>query len=350
VAAAEVPRDPVPALSPRSSPVGVLLSNVGSPQGPDTASVRAFLREFLSDPGVVDLPRALWLPILHGLVLPLRSRSSARLYARIWTEEGSPLVVISRRQRIGIEQRLGPRFRVALGMRYGKPSLAAAVAELAEAGCRSVLIAPLFPQESFSTTGSTRIAAEGLARERGLEVRTMPSFCEDEGYVRAVAGRVRAASARLQVDHHVFSFHGLPERSIAHGDPYRDECQRTARALARELRLADDRWTLAFQSRFGRRWLKPFTDEVVADLAGRGKRVLVATPGFAADCLETLEEIGIRLRESVRAAGGLEIAIVPALNDDPTWLDALAARIRASAMEKPELVAVEGFEPPTCGL
>jgi ferrochelatase len=311
----------------------VLLANVGSPDGPDPASVRRFLREFLSDPQVVELPRAVWLPILLGLVLPLRSRSSARLYARIWTAEGSPLIVNSRRQQEGLARRLGPDFRVATGMRYGAPSLAAAFAELEELGCRTVVLAPMFPQHSFSTTGS--ILAEG-ARVRSVRagrpgIRALGSFCEDAGYVRALAARVREARGNAAVDHHVFSFHGLPEKSVARGDPYRGECERTARALARELGLAEGSWTLAFQSRFGPGWLRPFTDEVARALATRVRTVLIATPGFTADCLETLEEIGIRLRETFHAAGGRDLIVAPALNEHPTWLDALAELVRRTA-------------------
>ena len=329
MAAAEVPGDPVPALNP----AGVLIANVGTPDAPDLASVRRFLREFLSDPDVVPLPRAVWLPILHGIVLPLRSRSSARLYGRIWTASGSPLLENSLRQRDGLARRLGPGFHVALGMRYGRPSIASALGELAGAGCRRIVLAPLFPQESGATSGSVRREAERAAGSvaGGIELRILGSFCEDPGYVAALADRVRTARGKSTPDHHVFSFHGLPEKLVERGDPYLGECEKTARALARALGLAEGSWTLAFQSRFGRRWLRPFTDEVVARLAARGASVLVATPGFAADCLETLEEIGIRLRETYRRAGGSELVVVPALNDHPIWLDSLACGIRDAA-------------------
>jgi ferrochelatase len=274
-----------------------------------------------------------WLPLLYGVILPLRSRSSARLYARIWTASGSPLIENSRRQRDGMTDRLGPGFRVALGMRYGRPSLASAVAELADLGCARIVLVSMFPQQSFSTSGSVRAETERAARARGgrIGIRTLTSLCEDEGYLHALVGRVRDACAGAAVEHHVFSFHGLPEKSVERGDPYRGECERTGRALARELGLPEGSWTLSFQSRFGRRWLRPFTDEVVRDLATRCRSVLVTMPGFAADCLETLEEIGIRLRETFHASGGAQLVVVPALNDHPAWLDALARRIRDAA-------------------
>jgi ferrochelatase len=295
--------------------------------------VRRFLREFLSDPDVVPLPRIVWLPILHGLVLPLRSRSSAELYARIWSTAGSPLLLHARAQCAGIAERLGSDYRAAIGMRYGTPSIAEGIDALATAGCGRIVLVPMFPQESFSTSGSVRAETERLlrARTRAPELRTARSFCDAPGYVHAVAARVRGAVSAAKdgkPDHHVFSFHGLPESSIARGDPYRGECERTARALARELGLDASDWTLSFQSRFGRKWLRPFTDEVVRDLAGSGRRVLVATPGFAADCLETLEEIGLRLAETYVAAGGPELTVVPALNEEPLWLDFLAGWIR----------------------
>jgi ferrochelatase len=300
--------------------------------------VRRFLREFLSDPDVVPLPRIVWLPILHGLVLPLRSRSSAALYARIWSAEGSPLLLHARAQRAGIAERLGEKFRVAIGMRYGTPSIAEGIEELAASGCDRLVLVPMFPQESFSTSGSVRAETERLlrGRTRAPMLRTSRSFCDAPGYVRAVAARVSGARAGgRRPDHHVFSFHGLPESSVSRGDPYRGECERTARALARELALDASEWTMSFQSRFGRKWLRPFTDEVVRDLARQGRSVLVATPGFAADCLETLEEIRIRLAESYRAAGGRELTVIPALNEEREWLDFLAGWIReASGRER----------------
>ena len=317
-------------MIPPEAPTGVLLANVGTPDGPDPRSVRRFLREFLADPDVVALPRILWLPILHGIVLPLRGRSSAELYARIWTREGSPLLVHSRAQRAALGAALGAGFRVALGMRYGAPSLTSALEELLRAGCTKVVLVPLFPQTSSATTGSVAKALERL-RPSGLDLRATGSFAEDPGYVRALAELVRGRRGSTRVDHHVFSVHGLPEELVRRGDPYAGECERTARALARELDLPDASWTLAYQSRFGRRWIGPPVDGVVRERAAGGANVLVATPGFVADCLETLEEIGIRLRATFRAAGGGELVVVPALNDSPRWIDALARIVSAAA-------------------
>jgi len=321
-------------LRSSEAPTGVLLANVGTPDGPDPGSVRRFLREFLSDPDVVTWPRFVWLPILHGIVLPLRGRSSARLYQRIWTDEGSPLLLFSRAQQVALGKRLGGRFRVALGMRYGTPSLEAAIEELSAAGCARIVLLPLFPQRSFSTTGSVVGAVERIVRARSakVELRVIPSFCEDAGYVRALAERVRAARAGTRIDHHLFSFHGLPEKSVKRGDPYQGECERTARALGRALDLPDPTWTLAYQSRFGRGWLGPQVEVVARSLAAGGRNVLVTTPGFAADCLETLEEIGIRLRETFHAAGGGEMIVVPALNESTGWIDALARLVSAAAL------------------
>jgi ferrochelatase len=320
-------------LSRTAAPTGVLLANVGTPDGPDVRSVRRFLREFLSDPDVVPLPRALWLPILHGLVLPLRGRSSARLYQRIWTSQGSPLLVFGRAQRDALARSLGEEFRVAIGMRYGSPSLTAAIEGLAAAGCERLVLFPLFPQTSFSTTGSVRAAVEKILRAPGrrLALRTVPSFCVDPGYIRSVASLVRTARSDRRVDRMLFSFHGLPEKSVERGDPYRSECERTARALALELALGERDWELCFQSRFGRRWLGPQTDVVARGLASKGLNVLVATPGFAVDCLETLEEIGIRLRETFQAAGKGEFVVVPASNDQAEFIETLARLVRNEA-------------------
>lgn len=286
------------------SPRGVLLVNLGSPSEPTPEAVRAFLDEFLGDRWVVDLNPALWWAVRKLLVLPRRAEPVSRLYASIWTPEGSPLTVHGRRLAQALGPSLGPSWRVALGMRYGSPGLADGLAELAAAGCREVLAAPLFPQASGTTTGSIEAALSALARRPGApRLRLMPAYPDHPAYLGALVASLDEVRARGPVEHTVFSLHGLPERYVRAGDPYQSHCERTVRALARELGLADGSWTLAYQSRFGSgAWLKPASEDVVPALAARSPRVLVVTPGFAADCLETLEEVGVRLAEAFREA------------------------------------------------
>jgi protoporphyrin/coproporphyrin ferrochelatase len=316
------------------APTGVLMVNLGTPASPAPRDVRRFLREFLWDERVVDLNRAVWWLVLNGVVLPLRGRSSARLYRSVWTADGSPILCHSRRQRDQLARRLGPGFCVALGMRYGAPGLAQALDELCAAGCARVVVLPMFPQYSETTTGSVLAAVDALVARGAYrpELHAVRSFHADRGYVRALAARVREAAAGRAIDHHVLSFHGIPVAYAERGDPYPEQCRATAEALAAELDLAPGRWTQSFQSRFGpQAWLEPYTDVLVTGLAGRARRVLVAMPGFACDCLETLEEIGIRLREAFVAAGGEELVVVPALNDHPAFVAALEDLVRAAA-------------------
>lgn len=328
---------PPQAAPAAETPRGVLLVNLGSPDEPTPAAVRAFLDEFLGDRWVVDLNPALWWAVRKLLVLPRRAEPVARLYASIWTPEGSPLTANSRRLARALEPALGSAWRVALGMRYGRPDLAGALEELRSAGCREVLAAPLFPQASGTTTGSIQAALSELARRPGApRLRLLSPYPVHPAYVHALGVSLRGQLALGQVDHTVFSLHGLPVRYVKAGDPYQAHCERTARALARELDLADGTWTLSYQSRFGQgEWLSPSTEEVVRDLAARAPRVLVATPGFAADCLETLEELGMRLVETFRAAGGREMRVAPCLNDHPAWVAALAGMLR-EAWDAPE--------------
>jgi ferrochelatase len=303
---------------------GVLLANLGTPASPSVADVRAYLREFLSDPLVVRAPRWIWWPVLRGIILPFRAPRSAQLYRSIWTGAGSPLLVHSRAQARALAERLGPATPLALGMRYGEPDLRGALAELAGRGCARVLLVPLFPQESSTTTGTLVERARVLARELGLELDTLPAFHSHPAYVRALARSVRDAVPEGPALHHVFSFHGLPAAYVAAGDPYLGHCRATAERLAAELGLAAEGWSLAFQSRFGpQRWLEPYLEPHLAGLAARHRRVVLATPGFLADCLETLEELGVRARECFRAAGGDELRLVPCLNARPDFIEGL---------------------------
>ena len=317
----------------RPSRIGVVLSNLGTPDAPTPDALRTYLREFLSDPRVIELPRWKWLPILHLFVLPRRPHTSAALYRKVWTEDGSPLLSISRRQLAGVAARLRARFddrvAVALGMRYGNPSLAAALAELATAGCRRIVILPLYPQYSAATAGSTfdAVFAE-LARWRFVPgLRTIATYHDEPGYIAALAASVRELWDRDgKPDKLLISFHGMPVRYFDNGDPYFCYCQKTARLLAEALELPSERWRVSFQSLFGKEeWLKPYTDRTVEALARQGVRALdVICPGFSADCLETLEEIDQLNREIFEHHGGERFRFIRCLDDRDDHLDFLA--------------------------
>jgi ferrochelatase len=311
---------------------GVLLVNLGSPAAPDRAAVGAFLDEFLRDPDVVPTNRLVWWLVRKLVVLRKRAPASAALYRKIWTDEGSPLLVFARRLQEAVARELGDEFAVEVGMRYGRPSLADGLARLAAAGCRPLLLLPMFPQASRATTGSIEKEARRLCARRNHDVRILPPYFDRTAYHDAMAASVRTALAHGPVDHVVFSFHGLPVRAIADGDPYQRHCEATAAALADALAFAPDRWTLAYQSRFGGEpWLTPDTRDVVLARAADRGRVLLACPGFAADCLETLEEIDLRLRADFHTAGGAELRTVPCLNDDPLWVRAVAEMVREAS-------------------
>jgi ferrochelatase len=325
--------------------LGVLVTNLGTPDAPTPAAVRRYLAEFLSDPRVIEVPRWLWRIILHGVILRVRPRRSAEAYHKVWTAEGSPLLVIARRQAAALQAAVSARLpgpvRVALGMRYGTPSIASALRELHGAGVRRLLVLPLYPQYSASTTGSTfdAVAAE-LARWRWLpELRFVTAYHDDPGYVGALATSLREArEAAGEPDRLLFSFHGLPRRYFEAGDPYHCACQKTARLVAEELDLPRERWALSFQSRVGREeWLRPYTDHLLKEWGGAGvKRVHVACPGFSADCLETLEEIDQQNRGFFLAAGGESFHYVPALNDRPDHIAALAGLVARHVQGWPE--------------
>ena len=316
-----------------TGPLGVLVANLGTPDAPTAAAVRRYLAEFLADARVVELPRPLWWLILHAFVLPLRPRRSARLYAKVWGPDGSPLLAGSRAIADGLaprlRERVGSDVHVALGMRYGRPALAAALGELAARGCARVLVLPLFPQYSSTTTGSVfdAVAAELSAWRRVPELRTVATYHAEPAYIAALAASLRESWAAGPPDRLLLSFHGLPQRYVAAGDHYRDECLATAGLLRAALDWPQERLVISFQSRFGREpWIEPATDATLLRLAREGVgRVDVACPGFAADCLETLEEIAITNRERFLAAGGKEMRYIPALGARPDHLAALAA-------------------------
>lgn len=312
---------------------GVLLVNLGSPDAPEPDALRRYLREFLSDPRVVDWPRWIWRPVLEGIILRTRPRKSAALYARVWTDDGSPLIVTTRAQAAALSERLGDALPVAVAMRYGEPSLEQGLAELRDQGCEHVLVVPLFPQYADATTGSVlaRVSELLAGRDDAPRWSALPAFPDHPGYIAALAQRAREAAAEFGPDHHVFSFHGVPERYVTRkGDPYAEHCQRTADALADALGLGPSDWTLAWQSRFGpERWLRPATDDVARELAPRAPRVLVSCPGFVAGCLETLDEIGRELAVTFREAGGEALQLVPAVDDSAPFVEALAELVRA---------------------
>lgn len=294
---------------------------------------------------MVDLPPLLWQPILRGIILNTRPRRSARLYRRIWTAEGSPLVVNTRRQAQALGGHLaGQGIQVAFAMTYGAPSLADGVAQLRGAGCERILVLPLFPQHSASTQGAVFDALAALLRGamRLPALRWVADFHDDPGYIAALAARVRAHwAAHGRGQRLLMSFHGLPQRNVDRGDPYAAQCRHTAQLLARALDLQPSDWALAFQSRFGRaRWLEPATDATLRAWGGQGlSRVDVICPGFVADCLETLEEIAIGGRQIFESAGGGEFRYIAALNDAPEWLTALVARVQAELAGWPAGVA-----------
>jgi protoporphyrin/coproporphyrin ferrochelatase len=306
-------------------PDTVLLVNLGTPAAPTPSAVRRYLGEFLGDRRVVQLPRLLWWPLLHGVILPLRSPRVARKYAAIWLADGSPLEVYTRALAVALQQRL-PGVRVVHAMRYGEPKLSRILAGLRAKEAR-VLVLPLYPQYSTTTTASI---ADVIDTGDGLQARMLDDYHDDPGWVAAVAHSIRAHwQANGRGEHLLLSFHGLPQRVVDAGDPYARQCEASARAIAGALDLDDTQWTLAYQSRFGReRWLQPSTSDTLDALAARGvRKVDVACPGFAVDCLETLEEISILLAGRFAERGGT-LRYIPSLNASDPHADALAALVR----------------------
>lgn len=317
----------------RRARVGVLLTNLGTPDAPTPAALRRYLGEFLWDPRVVEAPRPLWWLVLHGVILRLRPRRSAKVYRKIWTEQGSPLLAISQRQaqalQVALEDQLTQPVKVALGMRYGNPSLEQALAELEQAGIERVLVLPLYPQYSSSTTASTFDAVAALCRRRRLipELRFVRDYHDDPGYIRALAASVlEYREEHGRGDKLLFSFHGIPKEYADKGDPYPEQCRRTAELVAASLGLAEDEWLTVFQSRFGpKEWLQPYTDKTLEALPEQGiGSVDLVCPGFAADCLETLEENALENRDLFLEAGGERFHYIPCLNDSESHIQALA--------------------------
>lgn len=333
------PISPLAARAHATPPAtGVLLVNLGTPDAPTAPAIRRYLAEFLRDTRVVDLPRPLWLTILYGFILPFRPRKLVHAYSSVWTEDGAPLLAITRRLTEALKPKLqaryGGRVQLAFAMRYGNPSIASALDAFAAAGVRRLLVLPLYPQYSASCNASSFDAVWAWMRQQRWtpEVRTIASYHDDPRYIAALADSVRAHWDREgRGEHLLMSFHGIPRRFVLEGDPYYCHCQKTGRLLADALGLKPEQYTVSFQSRLGREvWLQPYTDEVLPTLAQRGLRHVDAIcPGFSADCLETLEEVAIRYRELFAEHGG-SLRYIPALNDSAAHVDALDSLLAAA--------------------
>jgi len=334
--------------------IGVLLINLGTPKAPTAKDVRRYLKQFLSDPRVIDInPVGRWL-LVNLIIAPFRSPKSAAAYRKIWTERGSPLLFHTQDLGRAVAERLGEDYAVEIGMRYGEPSIESALRRLFDRGVREVRILPLYPQYSSSATGSTQEEVFRVAKRMWniTPLQFLLPFFDHPGFIRAFAEVGRDRLHDFGADHVLFSFHGLPERQILKGDVggnhclqkpdccdkivpanglcYRAHSYATARALAAALELPAERYTICFQSRLGRTpWIKPYTDLVIPELAKAGKkRLAVFCPAFVADCLETLEEIGMRAREQFRSLGGEDLLLIPSLNAEPTWVEAVCAMVK----------------------
>jgi len=322
---------PVPARR-----TGVLLVNLGTPEAPTPAAVRRYLAEFLMDRRVVEIPRAVWWPILHGIILRVRPKKSAHAYAQVWSEDGSPLAAITKAQAVALQARLGDGVMVDWAMRYGRPAIGERLKALHAAGCDRVLVAPLYPQFSGATTASVSDAVGAAMAEMRWQpaLRSLPPYYDDAAHIAALRADLAAQLSALPFvpEVLVLSFHGMPERTLHLGDPYHCQCRKTARLLSEA--LAGDfpqlRIEVSFQSRFGRaKWLEPATDVVLAAEAAKGtRRLVVAAPGFSADCLETLEELAIRGREQFTEAGGEDYATLACLNAGEAGMAMLETLVR----------------------
>jgi ferrochelatase len=311
--------------------IGVLLVNLGTPDAPTKSAVKRYLKQFLSDRRVVEIPQIIWQPILRGIILNTRPRKSAQAYAKVWTDKGSPLAFFTAGQAAALQARMGESADVRYAMRYGNPSVADQLAAMKKAGCNRILIAPMYPQYSGATTGT--VLDEAYATLTAMRwhpaIRTLPAYHDDTAYIDALKTSIEASLAGLDFkpDAIVISFHGMPERTLQLGDPYHCHCQKTARllseAMGREL-------VVSFQSRFGRaKWLEPATDDTLMRLARDGtKKVAIFAPGFSVDCLETLEELAMQGHEQFEEAGGTHYAYMPCLNDSDVGMDMVERIIR----------------------
>jgi ferrochelatase len=321
---------PFPGGAPMSRKTAVLLTNLGTPAALDRSAVKQFLKEFLSDPLVVEIPRLPWWLLLNGLILPFRSAKTLRGYERIWTDEGSPLMVYAQRQAMALQRKLGDDIPVAMAMRYGEPSFKSVIGELMSGGMDRLIVLPLYPQNSATTTATTfQYLAQTLSGYRNQpSVHFIDSYYRHPAYIEALAESVRNHWNKTGSQNHlVMSFHGLPQINVDRGDPYYKQCLVTVKLLAEILELEKTDWSLCFQSRFGKQvWLKPYTRETLSELSANGiKSVDIICPGFSADCLETLDEIQIEYRDFFMQAGGEQFRYIPALNEHPDHIKMMYA-------------------------
>jgi ferrochelatase len=316
--------------------IGVIVTNLGTPDAPNKVALKRYLKEFLSDPRVVEVPRLLWWMILNLVILNIRPKRSAKAYSTVWTEQGSPLLVHTKNQATALadvmQQQFGDNVIVEHAMRYGSPSIDSSVEKLLQAGVRKLLILPLYPQYCASTSGSTFDAlSQSMENRRWLpDIRFISHYHDNEDYIQAVADKIRAHwQIHGKADKLLFSYHGIPKRYLLNGDPYHCECHKTSRLIAENLGLNKNEHMTTFQSRFGREeWLKPYTDETLKGFPHQGvKSVQVVCPGFSADCLETIEEIGEENREYFMHAGGERYEYIEALNSDPQHIALLASLV-----------------------
>lgn len=321
---------------------GILITNLGTPDEATPSAVRRYLAEFLSDPRIVETPRLIWWFILHGIILRVRPKPVAKNYLKVWTKEGSPLFAISKKQQGLLQQAITPHFKgkvkVELAMRYGSPSIKEGLRNLKEAGAQRILVLPLYPQYSATTTASTFDAImDELKTWRWIpEFRMVQHYHEHEFYINALVNSITSFQKEHgKAEKLLFSFHGLPQRYLDQGDPYFCECHKTARLVAEKMQLKEMQWAITFQSRFGREeWLKPYTDKTLINLAKEGiKSIQICCPGFAADCLETLEEIEVENRDYFLNAGGEKFEYIPALNDNVDHISMMGQLIKQHAAD-----------------
>ncbi len=316
--------------------IGVLLTNLGTPDAPDAPAVKRYLKEFLSDTRVVEISPLIWQPILRGVILNTRPKKSAHAYSLVWMDEGSPLAVYTQRQTRKLQERLGLGVQVDYAMRYGNPSIESKLTAMKQAGCERILVAPLYPQYSGATTGTANDRCFEVVQAMRWQpaLRTLPVYHDDPAYIEALKTQIEVQLARLDFtpDALITSFHGMPERTLHLGDPYHCQCRKTARLLSEALKktMGGLEMIVSFQSRFGRaKWLEPATDTTLAALPDKGfKKVAICAPGFSVDCLETLEELAMQGRDQFIGAGGTDYAYLPCLNDGDAGMDMLEDLVR----------------------